>query len=146
MKEELEKQLYDKYPEIFCQHTWNTTQTRMCDGFTHGDGWYTVIDNLCALIQNHVENKRRQIEFDNKRNKTNIDPMVFKVEATQVKEKFGGLRFYTDGGDDYVQGLIDFACHLSDQTCEECGSNKDIKKTDGWIRTLCGKCYKKEKQ
>ena len=27
-------------------------------------------------------------------------------DDTSVKEKFGGLRFYVEGGDEYIQGLI----------------------------------------
>ena len=144
MKEKLEKQLYAKYPEIFGQHTLDTTKTRMCDGFACGDGWYGIIDSLCALIQNHVENERRNIEYKNKQDGTKLDPKSFKVEATQVKEKFGDLRFYIDGGDDYVYGLIAFASYISGQTCEDCGSNKNVTKTNnGWIRSLCSKCHKK---
>ena len=41
-------------------------------------------------------------------------PMCAPVTIAQVKSKFGGLRFYIDGGDDAVYGMIRFAerlCH-----------------------------------
>ena len=67
----------------------------------------------------------------------------WQVEATQVKEKFGGLRFYINGADDFVYGMISFAEHLSYQICEECGSTKNIIHTKGWISTICQKCLEK---
>ncbi len=60
------------------------------------------------------------------------------VVAVQVKEKFGGLRFYYDGGDQYVYGLVSFAEIMSESTCEVCG---DAGKSRGgpWVVTLCDK-------
>jgi len=37
------------------------------------------------------------------------------VKIVQVKSKFGGLRFYIDGGDDYVRGMIRLAEYLCEQ-------------------------------
>ena len=58
------------------------------------------------------------------------------VVATQVKEKFGTLRFYYDGGDDVVRGLVQMAEALSEVTCEVCGS-PGKRRGDRWVRTLC---------
>ena len=44
------------------------------------------------------------------------------VVAVQVKEKFGTLRFYYDGGDDYISGLSAMAESMSGRTCEVCGN------------------------
>lgn len=65
------------------------------------------------------------------------------VEATQVKEKFGGLRFYTIHSDRLVDGMIWFAECLSNRTCEICGSTKDVSQTEVWVNTLCSECLKK---
>jgi hypothetical protein len=64
------------------------------------------------------------------------------VKALQVKEKFGGLRFYTSGGnDDYVRGMISMAESLSFRICERCGKmDKDVSATKGWITTICPAC------
>lgn len=70
----------------------------------------------------------------------------WQVEATQVKEKFGGLRFYINGADDEVYGMISFAEHLSYKICEDCGSTKNVSQTKGWIRNLCSKCMKEYKK
>lgn len=66
---------------------------------------------------------------------------IFPIVAVQVKEKFGGLRFYIDGGDETVHSYINFAESLSYHTCEFCGSNQDIgQTTSGWITTMCKNC------
>lgn len=59
------------------------------------------------------------------------------VEISQVKEKFGGLRFYTDGtASSELIAAIDAAEALSFTVCEVCGS-PGVPRCDGWIRTLC---------
>ena len=61
---------------------------------------------------------------------------VRQVVAVQVKEKFGSLRFYYEGGDDYIRGLVSLAESLSHRTCEQCGS-PGVGRGGGWIQTLC---------
>jgi len=58
------------------------------------------------------------------------------VVALQVKEKFGGLRFYVSGGDQYTAGLIWLADHLSTMICEECGA-PGLQTGSDWIKTRC---------
>ncbi|MBE3137684.1 MAG: hypothetical protein IMZ43_09905 [Thermoplasmata archaeon] len=99
------------------------TQTAMCWLFECGDGWVGIIDTLCKLIQEYVR-----------------DHKAYQVEAVQVKEKYGGLRFYINGGDAYVDGLITFAERLSYMTCEQCGSTEGVTQTKGWVYTLCRQC------
>jgi hypothetical protein len=55
------------------------------------------------------------------------------VKIIQVKEKFGGLRIYTDYGNDELDKVIRDAGIESVTTCEQCG-------TSGKIRG--GSCYK----
>lgn len=76
------------------------------------------------------------------------------VVATQVKEKFGGLRFYVKfvpqdpekrcGDYEYFYGLIDMAGALSYNTCEVCGNKGEVR-TDGWHMTLCDKHYREKR-
>ena len=58
--------------------------------------------------------------------------------VAQIKEKFGGLRFYYDGGDDYIEGLVAMAEDWANRTCEKCG-DPGTKTVDGWVQTLCKK-------
>lgn len=61
----------------------------------------------------------------------------------QIKEKYGGLRFYVDQGDDELYDAIDAAEEESLRTCENCGQPGKIR-SGGWIRTLCDACVKPE--
>ncbi len=135
MREELDKRLCEKYPKIFKDRGGSMQETCMCWGVEHGDGWYDIVESLCSTIQSHVDWKRRQNqglsdkEFDENH----------QVIAVQVKEKFGGLRFYVNNSDDYVNGAITLAESMSYRTCESCG-DKGHRRSGGWIRTLCDKC------
>jgi hypothetical protein len=75
------------------------------------------------------------------------------IVVNQVKEKFGGLRFYVGGpGNDSLNDIIRAAEAESFHTCEQCGESgcswkdgevvyKAITKSDaGWLRTLCEPC------
>lgn len=63
----------------------------------------------------------------------------------QIKEKFGGLRFYVDNISGEVQ---DFIWEVEDRSlgiCEVCG--KEGKPRDGgWIKTLCDEHSLSERQ
>jgi len=87
-------------------------------------GWWPIITSLCAGIQHHIDWKNRQSE------------VVPQVTVTQIKEKFGGLRFYYDGGDEYVSGLVTMAAAWASHACEECGS-QGVLRHGGWLKTLC---------
>jgi len=65
------------------------------------------------------------------------------IVASQVKEKFGGLRFYVEGATDAQYAVISFVESLSYKVCERCGSMKDIGRTEGWISTICKECVDK---
>jgi hypothetical protein len=60
----------------------------------------------------------------------------------QVKEKFGGLRIYSQGGDDHIISMIQIVESLSYRICENCGAmNQTVRQTrTNWIRTLCADC------
>jgi len=129
MKAELQKKLFEKYPKIFRQKDLPMQETAMCWGIDCGDGWYKIIDLLCKLLQWDIDHNKHP-----------------QIEATQVKEKYGGLRFYTNGENEHQSGMISYACHLSEYVCEECGSMEGVTQTEGWIVTLCPKCMKKYKK
>jgi hypothetical protein len=131
MKKELQDKLFAKYPKIFRQKDLSMKETCMCWGIETGNGWYWLIDNLCSFIQSHIDNYNKYNE-----------PKISQVEATQVKEKFGGLRFYYINGDSEIEGAVAFAEYLSYVTCENCGSTKNVTQTKGYITSLCEDCMK----
>lgn len=71
-----------------------------------------------------------------------------KVEIAQVKEKFGGLRFYAGPADDKIvaqlDAMIDAAETASYRTCESCGA-PGKQRPGGWIHTYCDPCDIAEK-
>lgn len=136
-KTEFDELMYEKFPKIFVEHTLPMTQTCMCWGLDIGPGWRPLVLSLCDFLQNTDHNNYPQ------------------VIATQVKEKFGGLRFYFDiqfppgdhegKGYEYIDGAVDFAESMSLSICEECGTTQGVEQRDnGWIVTLCEGCYKKK--
>jgi hypothetical protein len=61
--------------------------------------------------------------------------------ATQVKEKFGTLRFYMSSYFDEFFNFIDEAEKKSAMTCEQCGEPGTLdNSTNYWISTECKKC------
>ena len=62
------------------------------------------------------------------------------IRATQIKEKFGGLRIYVDHGSEHVWDVINELENRSLKTCETCGRPGKVRPT-GWIMTLCWRHY-----
>jgi len=142
MNEDLQNKLYEKYSKIFRQKDLSAQETCMCWGITCGDGWFDLLDMLCGQIQNRVDNVNRNRSWSIESGPKTLIPTkteVFICEATQVKTKWGGLRFYTDGGDDYIDGLISMAESMSYRVCENCGAPGRLNKK-GWLSSLCEKC------
>ena len=110
-----------KFPEMYSQPY---------GGVCIGEGWWPIIEALSNQIHHHVKFKNEQ------RDKYNRGDGCPPVIVRQIKEKFGGLRFYYDGGDDMIDGMVRMAESWAARSCEECG--KPGKSRDGgWIRTLC---------
>jgi hypothetical protein len=124
MKPELDAQLCERYPKMMVNRNRSMMETTMYWGFECGDGWFNIIDQLMGNIQHHIDWRNRKGE------------VVAQVTVDQVKEKFGTLRFYYTGGDDYIDGLVSMAESMSGVTCETCG-NPGKSTGGGWIKTVC---------
>lgn len=115
-------ELKNKYPELMGK----------CFDFSIGNGW--VPEVLKAIEDFEVIRKN--------------NPELI-VNIAQIKEKFGGIRFYYDC-DNFTENVynqlsrrIDELEKALDGTCEVCGNTtNDVKCTTkiGWIRTLCAEC------
>ena len=95
-------------------------------------GWYDLISSVCHMIDQYEKYENYKV---NNHENYKYHPVTF----DQVKEKFGGLRIYFSGGDEYVSGLVAMAENFSYKTCEGCGQRGKSNKS-GWIITLCDKC------
>lgn len=92
-----------------------------------GKGWESLYKPIFEYIENYNKDKNDKD----------------KIVITQVKEKWGGLRIYTNF---HTDELFDMICNAEKESyniCEECGSRKDIGYTKGWIQTICYDCIKK---
>lgn len=89
--------------------------------FECGDGWAELIYRLSEDISRHAV------------------VAGLNIIVTQVKEKYGSLRFYVDGEDDKISALIEDAEEESKTICEVCGSPGKLI-TSGWCSTRCVAC------
>lgn len=145
MSPELDKKLCEKYPELFRDRHGDPTQTLMCWGFNCGDGWYSLIDSICEYLMADVNRLEDRIhsEFYKSEDKTKFREELIEARknipvVVQVKEKFGGLRFYVDGATKEQYDYIRFAEKFSYRICEECGTTNEVKTyTWAWHKTLC---------
>ena len=131
----------------------------MAFGIECGDGWYTAIDTLCecltSLYSTWISVGEDSFQLD--------APIVV---ADQIKEKYGGLRFYYHteltentraiyekykdnpefmkkytevslGYTHYIDGAIAMAEVMCSRTCEDTGSAGVLHVSGGgWYRTL----------
>ncbi len=131
----------EKYQHLFKDH-WVLPEV--------GDGWIPLLDRLTSMINNKIETIKKyndgwlknevQTQEEYETNKKLMDD--FKI--VQIKEKFGGLRFYVEGTDykkhKEIHGWIQFAESMADTLCEGCGTNQGLGMTSGWMRTICEPC------
>lgn len=135
MREELQDKLKEKYPEIFELTDREVDEEDvvipMDFGIETGDGWYAIIDMLCKRIR-----------------KVCKDGDVPVPRAEQIKEKFGGLRFYLgpihEDVADKIYEMKRLAELMSFRTCESCGTTEDVVVTEGWIKVRCMDCLEEE--
>lgn len=89
--------------------------------FEVNDGWLDLIHDLIA----------------------DLIKLGWDKEICQVKEKFGGLRFYINGGSVEIFDRISKAEADSYNICEICGTIENVGVTSGWISVLCESCWQK---
>ncbi len=117
--------LFKEFPELFRNRD-NLQESLMAFGFMCGDSWFNLVHKLCQDIQ-------RELDKD-------LDPSLKEdVYVLEVKEKFGGLRFYITCGNDAIFDLIDKAEEESYKICEICGAPGANSVAGGWYQTLCVK-------
>ena len=100
------------------------------DSVACGPGWYDLIASVDLYI--------RSICPD--------------YQIDQIKEKFGGLRYYyslpegvSDSTREGVNSFVAVAEVLSFCTCESCGDEGKLQaRPSGWWVTRCDKCMKAE--
>ena len=122
--EDFGKYLFTTYPNLFQKELYVEC----------GTGWFDIVDELSKQIADYVSKFPVRTE----------EPYV---NVVQIKEKFGGLRYYIhyhNLNDDQIQeveNLVRVAEIKSCTACEDCGGDgTKVAPRKYWMRTLCPKC------
>ena len=114
MREAAGDALRDEFPGSFGDWTYE---------ISIGDGWMPLVRNLAGYLRDMAADARQP-----------------PPRALQVKEKFGGLRYYVDHPTDEQARVIQFAEMLSFSVCEHCGTMAGVAVEGGWRKALCQRC------
>ena len=109
-------EFFEKYPTIF-------PKGEPYCGFDVGYGWWPLLDKLCSDIKAELDQLPEPPPF----------------EVAQVKEKFGGLRFYVDHSTEEINFLIRKAESDSYEICEDCGASGKVQR-GSWMKVRCDPC------
>lgn len=134
MNSDLENKIMRDFPIIFgeCKSQSKVKYPIQQFGIECHDGWYALIYNLSVEIEKQV---KQWIE-------ENPDEKDHHPRVIQIKEKFGGLRYYMSSATEYIYDLIEKAEVNSFSICESCGKEAHLKVYHGWRYVLCCDCYK----
>ena len=122
MKVELQSYLKKKFPELY-----PIDLSFDCD-----DGWFRVLLWLSRYIEMYITQQNEMA----KTNPQYYQP-VKQVVARQIKQKFGTLRFYYEGGNEHIETVIEYTTFISGYICEETGNMNDVGYNNkGYIQVL----------
>ena len=107
MSPENSEKLYCAFPRLYRGK--DKGESMMGRGFECGDGWFELIRKLSSDIEDVARKEGRNPEED------------AWPEATQVKEKFGTLRFHVRNASDEIRNMIARAGEESERICEATG-------------------------
>ncbi len=124
MRKELDEALSANFPNLYRDRNADKNKSSMHWGFECGSGWYPLLNRASAKLEKLIlelpENKRKF------------------YKATQVKQKFGGLRLYMY---DRTQAMKDILADVEEEsfrTCEACGRpGKLIEIPHRWVTVNC---------
>lgn len=163
MDQKLDEAMCRDFPLLYKQRGGSAQETCMYWGLAVGDGWEPLLRELSAKLEKLIERQVAEADPDvcdcgcfkhtHEDNTGKCSNKFFNrlgeeracgckafelkhAQAAQVKEKFGSLRFYLDGGTEEMHNLIDEAERASSVICEDCGKPGKMRK-GGWIRCLC---------
>lgn len=129
MTPEKEQQIYDIAPRLFGDlesqrkaFSQGEMHKPIALGIDCDDGWFQIIFDCAKKIEAEIQKTKAR-----------------SIRAFQIKEKFGGLRFYLSSETDSISKIIREAERASLQTCELCGE-KGEPRSGPWIKTLCDGC------
>ena len=124
------KELIERYPFLMPRNLWTNEISENYD-FSHTylddmpDGWRNAFgEEMCEEILEELISTNTLETY----------------RIIQVKEKFGSLRWYDEGGSDRIfWEIVPKYAARSMQTCIHCGKPA-TKKSTGWISPWCDAC------
>ena len=129
---ERNKELVEKYPFLLPRNRWTGEVAEDYDyDYTEANdiprGWWIrfgiqLLDDIKNILEKHncLEDYR----------------------ISQIKEKWGELRWYDWGAPDELLICLDNWEYISRHTCIKCGEFPVIMRNDGWVSPYCDKCFK----
>ena len=100
--------------KLFDAHTgYELTIPEVCSCV--GPGWHGIIARLIV----------------------DLEKLGWNGEIQQVKEKWGGLRFYVSTDSHAIKDRIFEAESESIKTCEECAKPGEIRSVGSWLKCVC---------
>ena len=122
MKSELQSYLKKKFPTLY-PPTFE---------FECNDGWFRILLWLSRYLEMYITQQNEMAV----KNPQYYQP-VKQVVANQIKQKFGVLRFYYEGGNEHIRSIIDYTEFISGYICENTGSINDVGyNRKGYIKVL----------
>lgn len=131
--------LSEKYPEFFKEklllyrdrnfNNYNYHNLGV-ENFSIREGWYALLDKYLGKMYEHCQKINSYINI------------------IEIKEKFGALDITFSNGNDVCNQLMIDAYQESRSICEWCSyphTMTTTMKTDGWVYTICERCYSEEK-
>ena len=129
MTPELQTYLKSKFPKLYTECGRDNPFELF--GFECQDGWFRPILWLSRYLQSYIDQQNHTSE----KYPEQYLP-VKQIKVVQVKEKFGTLRFYVEGGNQHTHAVISFAEYMSGFICETTGQTENVGyNKKGWIKT-----------
>jgi hypothetical protein len=122
MKVELQSYLKKKFPNLY-PHNFE---------FECNDGWFRILLWLSRYLEMYTT-QQNEMSITNPQ----YYQPVKQVVARQIKQKFGTLRFYYEGGNEHIRTIVDYTEFISGYICEETGNINDVGYNNkGFIQVL----------
>lgn len=109
-----------QFPELFGPGPWSIRKISVGWGFTCGDGWFPILEDLCADLAKIVRQDQ-----------------LTQFRVSQVMGMPDGLRVKVRGGTDRIAARIGEAERASAATCERCGRSPAEMRNIGGLRMTC---------
>jgi ribosomal protein L37AE/L43A len=118
MVNKFEKKFFKRFPDL----------TKNLSHIETYQGWDQLIWNLTEKVEREIQGWP-----------ANEKPIIL-----QIKQKYGGLRFYISPINERIANWISETERRSFEYCEYCGKSAILRNSKYWIMTLCDSHAKKE--